>query len=325
MSGVMASAKVRQLRHLGRCQEHTIFNEKKGSSVNTPLIPLGLALIMMTVGLSVRMADFRALLQQLRAVGAGLLAQLVFLPLIAFAVALITRLDTVYAIGLIILASAPGGITSNLLTVLARGKTALSISLTILTNLIAFITIPTVLSFAFVLFQTSGTTGGDLYALPFGETAMKVLGISALPLAIGMAIGHFLPGFSKKIENSAKFVASAIFAAIVVTSFYSEWGSISAHWSSVGPAVILLNGVAIGSALLISRVFALNSQQALTIAIECGLQNVALALVISQFLGDGRFMVPSSIYALVMNVSVLILIAVGNRLSSEEDKVASKR
>ena len=153
-----------------------------------------------------------------------------------------------------------------------------------------------------------------------GETAMKVLAISALPLAIGMLICRFLPRFAMRIEKPAKFIASAIFAAIVVNSFYSEWNSIMSHWSTVGPAVVLLNLAAIGSALLFSRLFGLNAQQALTIAIECGLQNVALALVIAQFMGEGRFMVPSSIYALVMNVSVLILIAAGNKLSEAKNE-----
>ena len=295
--------------------------------MNTPLIPIGLALIMMTVGLSVRLQDFRALLHQLRAVTAGIVAQILFLPAIAFAVALVTKLDTVYAIGLIILASAPGGITSNLLTVLARGKTALSISLTIITNLFAFITIPTILSVAFLVFQGStagGPSSSELYSLPFGETALKVLAISAFPLAIGMIFGHLLPTLSKRIEGPAKFVASAIFAAIVFTSFYSEWNNITAHWSTVGPAVILLNILAIGSALLFSHLFRLTSQQALTVAIECGLQNVALALVIAQFMGDGQFMVPSSIYALVMNVSVLILIAIGNKMSGNEKEAINK-
>ncbi|WP_119308484.1 bile acid:sodium symporter family protein [Cohaesibacter haloalkalitolerans] len=296
--------------------------------MNTPLIPIGLALIMMTVGLSVRLSDFKALPHQLNAVAAGLLAQLVFLPVIALVVALVTGLDTVYAIGLIILASAPGGISSNLLTVLARGKTALSISLTILTNLVAFITIPTVLSIAFLIFRGSGLEGPSteaLHSLPFGETAIKVLAISALPLAIGMLVCRFLPNFASRIEKPAKFIASAIFAAIVVNSFYSEWSSIMSHWSTVGPAVILLNILAIGSAMLFSRLFRLSAKQAVTIAIECGLQNVALALVIAQFLGNGRFMVPSSIYALVMNVSVLILIAVGNKLSEEKSEVRVKQ
>ncbi len=296
--------------------------------MNTPLIPIGLALIMMTVGLSVRLSDFKALPHQLNAVAAGLLAQLVFLPVIALVVALVTGLDTVYAIGLIILASAPGGISSNLLTVLARGKTALSISLTILTNLVAFITIPTVLSIAFLIFRGSGLEGPSteaLHSLPFGETAIKVLAISALPLAIGMLICRFLPNFANRVEKPAKFIASAIFAAIVVNSFYSEWSSIMSHWSTVGPAVILLNVLAIGSAMLFSRLFRLSAKQAVTIAIECGLQNVALALVIAQFLGNGRFMVPSSIYALVMNVSVLILIAVGNKLSEEKSEVRLKQ
>ena len=290
--------------------------------MNTPLIPIGLALIMITVGLSVHLRDFKALGQQLRAVSAGLVAQIVLLPTFAMIIALITKLDAVYAIGLIILASAPGGITSNLLTVLARGKTALSISLTIVTNLLAFLTIPTVLSIAFLVFQSTdlgGASSSQLATIPFGSTAMKVLVISALPLAIGMALGHFLPNFTSRIAAPAKFVASAIFAAIVFTSFYSEWDNITAHFGTVGPAVILLNGIAICSALLVSRFFQLTTRQSLTIAIECGLQNVALALVIAQFMGDGRFMVPSSIYALIMNVSVVVLIAVGNRLFRSEE------
>ena len=292
--------------------------------MSSPLIPLGLALIMITVGLSVRFQDFKALIHQMRAVIAGLVAQIVFLPLLAFGVALVLHLDTVYAIGLIILAAAPGGITSNLLTVLARGKTALSISLTVLTNLLAFVTVPTILSIAFMLFSAADLnqgTGSSLYALPFGKMVIGVLVISALPLLIGMAIGHFLPNATRRILAPAKFIASAIFAAIVFEAFYSEWSNITEHWSVVGPAVILLNGLAIGSALLFSRLFGLGARQALTIAIECGLQNVALALVISKvLLADGQLMVPSSIYALIMNVSVLILIAVGNRLSAEGDE-----
>lgn len=296
--------------------------------MNTPLIPLGLALIMITVGLTVRFQDFKALLHQFRAVSAGLIAQILFLPLIALGIALVTKLDATYAIGLIILAAAPGGITSNLLTVLARGKTALSISLTILTNLVAFVTIPTILSIAFWIFKDSpiaSPTGGELFAMPFGKMVIGVLVISALPLAIGMVLCHFLPNFSARIAAPAKFIASAIFAAIVFTSFYSEWDNITAHWSTVGPAVVMLNVLAIGSALLFSRLFGLGARQSLTIAIECGLQNVALALVISQILlGDGRLMVPSSIYALVMNVSVLILIAIGNRLNADENEITSQ-
>lgn len=298
--------------------------------MNTPLIPLGLALIMITVGLSVQLKDFRALGQQLRAVGAGLLAQIIFLPLIALSVALITKLDPVYAVGLVVLAAAPGGITSNLLTVLARGKTALSISLTILTNMMAFVTVPTILTLAVWVFSetlTPAATEQNLFALPFGKMVIGVLVISALPLALGMAISHRLPLLAMRIEGKAKFIASAIFAAIVVTSFVSEWNAISNHWTDIGPAVILLNSLAIASALLTSRLFRLSARQSLTVAIECGLQNVALALVIGQILlQDGRLMVPASMYALIMNVSVLVLIAIGRRIvrSEEEDQKSAQ-
>lgn len=298
--------------------------------MNTPLIPLGLALIMITVGLSVQLKDFRALGQQLRAVGAGLLAQIIFLPLIALSVALITKLDPVYAVGLVVLAAAPGGITSNLLTVLARGKTALSISLTILTNMMAFVTVPTILTLAVWAFSetlTPAATEQNLFALPFGKMVIGVLVISALPLALGMAISHRLPLLAMRIEGKAKFIASAIFAAIVVTSFVSEWNAISNHWTDIGPAVILLNSLAIASALLTSRLFRLSARQILTVAIECGLQNVALALVIGQILlQDGRLMVPASMYALIMNVSVLVLIAIGRRIvrSEEEDQKSAQ-
>lgn len=291
---------------------------KKGPNVNTPLIPLGLAIIMITVGLSVRMHDFRALRKHMSAVSAGLIAQVLLLPMLALAIGLILKLDPVYAIGLVVLAAAPGGITSNFLSVLARGKVALSVSLTVLTNMLAFVTIPVVLSialFAIAVPDLGGQSTQSLFALPFGRMVIGVLVISALPLALGMAIRHFFSAFAERIVKQARFVASAIFGAIVVTSFVTEWNSISSHWSVVGPAVILLNGLSIGSALMMSRIFSLTAQEAITIAVECGLQNVALALVICQLLlGNSALMVPASIYALVMNVSILGLIYVGQSL-----------
>lgn len=273
---------------------------------------------MITVGLSVQMQDFKALRKHLSAVTAGLIAQVVVLPMLALAIGLILKLDPVYAIGLVVLAAAPGGITSNFLSVLARGKVALSVSLTVLTNMLAFVTIPIVLSitlFAISAPSLAEQSTPSLFALPFGRMVIGVLVISALPLALGMAIRHFFPSFSGRIVRQARFVASAIFGAIVVTSFVTEWGSISSHWSVVGPAVVVLNGLSIGSALMMSRIFSLTAQEAITIAVECGLQNVALALVICQLLlGNSALMVPASIYALVMNVSILGLIYVGQSL-----------
>jgi BASS family bile acid:Na+ symporter len=184
--------------------------------------------------------------------------------------------------------------------------------------MLAFVTIPVVLSialFAIAVPDLGGQSTQSLFALPFGRMVIGVLVISALPLALGMAIRHFFSAFAERIVKQARFVASAIFGAIVVTSFVTEWNSISSHWSVVGPAVILLNGLSIGSALMMSRIFSLTAQEAITIAVECGLQNVALALVICQLLlGNSALMVPASIYALVMNVSILGLIYVGQSL-----------
>jgi BASS family bile acid:Na+ symporter len=286
--------------------------------VNTPLIPLGLAIIMITVGLSVRLDDFRSLKDNIRAIGAGLIAQVLFLPLLALTIAIAMKLAPVYAIGLVVLATAPGGITSNFLAMLARGKAALSISLTVMTNMLAFVTIPVMLSVAFWVIKDpliANQSTDDLFALPFGKMVIGVLVISALPLALGMALRHFFPAFCERIVTKARFVSSAIFGAIVITSFVTEWGSITAHWSDVAPAVILLNGLAITFALLVSRAFALSIRETITVAMECGLQNVALALVICQLLlGNGALMIPASIYALVMNVSVVVLVYVGHSL-----------
>ncbi|SNZ07171.1 bile acid:sodium symporter family protein [Cohaesibacter gelatinilyticus] len=286
--------------------------------MNTPLIPLGLAIIMITVGLSVQMQDFRALRKHMSAVSAGLIAQVLILPMLALSIGLVLKLDPVYAIGLVVLAAAPGGITSNFLSVLARGKVALSVSLTVLTNMLAFVTIPVVLSITLLAIAEPSLgeqSTQSLFALPFGRMVIGVLVISALPLALGMTIRHFFPDFSGRIVRQARFVASAIFGAIVVTSFVTEWGSISSHWSVVGPAVILLNCLSIGSALIMSRFFSLTASEAITIAVECGLQNVALALVICQLLlGNSALMVPASIYALVMNISILGLIYIGQSL-----------
>ncbi|MCV6548216.1 MAG: bile acid:sodium symporter [Cohaesibacter sp.] len=291
--------------------------------MNTPLIPLGLAVIMITVGFSVNLREFGALRQNVFGLCAGLIAQVMILPILALSIALLLNLEPLHAMGLVILAAAPGGITSNFLSSLARGKVALSISLTILTNMLAFLTIPVFLSIALLVLAVpdlNTSSQSSLFSLPFGRVVLGVLVICAVPLTLGMTLRHFFPHFCQTILKQARFVASAIFAAIVITSFVTEWETISSHWSVIGPAVILLNCLSIGSALVISRLFSLSAQDAITIAVECGLQNVALALVICQLLlGNGALMVPASIYALVMNVSILALIYVGQNLITSQD------
>ncbi len=277
-------------------------------------IPLGLAFIMLTVGLGLAVGDFRAVVRRPRAVAAGLVGQLVLLPTAAVAVATIFALPPHAAVGLVLVACVPGGVTSNFLTVLARGDAALSVTLTALATSLAILTVPVALGVAVALFDPGGLA---LPArLPLGETARAVLLITALPMALGMALRAARPSLALAWLHPARRLATLIFALIVVAAFSADWSIVAAHAARLGPAVVAFNAAAVAIGLGLGRLARLGPRATLTLAVECGLQNVALALFLGGgVLGEPGLMVPAILYVLAMNASALVLVALGRRLA----------
>lgn len=277
------------------------------------LLPLSLAFIMFSMGLSLVLDDFRRVVVHPLAMGFGLLSQMLILPLIAFSLVSMFSLEPNLAVGLIILAACPGGITSNLLTQIAGGDSALSVSLTAVTSLAGVITIPLVVNLGMAWY--AGST--DTLALPIGSMIGGVFLISTLPLVLGMSLRHFRREWAVRMEPTARKVAVFLFILIVAATFMGQWGSISEFFIEAGPVVIALNIATIASALAGARLLGLERRQAIAIGLECGLQNAAMGIFVAgTLLANGTMVIPSIIYALVMNISAAAFILANRETAS---------
>lgn len=268
--------------------------------VTDVLLPLALAFIMLSLGLSLTLADFLRVARQPRAAVIGLIAQMVLLPLIAFILVVAWRgvghMDPALAVGIMIIAACPGGVTSNLLTRLARGDTALSISLTAITSVLAGITIPLIVSASNTWFL-----GAEAPGLPLFGTIAGIFGIVTVPVLAGMVIKAVRPVFAARVEPSCRHVATVLFVIIVIAAVASEWQLLATHFDEIGPPVLLLNIVCMAMGWALARSARLGRDQAVAITLEAGLQNGTLAVLIAAtFLGNDLMVVPGAVYSLLM-------------------------
>lgn len=277
----------------------------------TALLPAGLAFLMLVVGFRLTVADFRLLWRRPAGAVTGLVAQMLALPLLAILISKLLDLPPSMALGLLVVAAAPGGITSNFITLLARGDAALSTTMTLFTSLAATVSIPAVLSLGGA--PLSGGLGGLAGAV--AKTGLAVMAVSALPLIAGMALRRFATAPVERVAPSLEKAATVIFLGLVAAAFYQNWDAMVSYAPQAGPAAMLLNLAAIATAFVAGKAARLPGRQTLAIAIECGLQNVAMAMFIaSNVLLDENLMIPALVYAVVMNVSALALL-IGGRLA----------
>lgn len=269
-------------------------------------LPAGLAFIMFAMGLALRPADFALVLTRPRAMVLGLLSQMVALPALAWGAALSFALPADFAVGLVILAACPGGITSNLLTHLAGGATALAVSLTAVTSVVGALSVPVVVNLALV--HLGGQAGGA--DLPVARMTVGVFAVATLPLVVAMGLNARWPGVAARLERPSRHLATAMFAFIVVGAFVSQWRTMVTHAADVLPPALAVNAGAMIVAWTIARLGRLRRGERLALVLETGLQNGALGIfVAATLLGSPAMMVPSIVYALVMNLTALAVIA----------------
>lgn len=269
------------------------------------LLPLGLAFIMFAIGLGLTPRDFTRVFRYPRAVFTGLLNQVVLLPLIGLAVLAGYNGRPEFALGLMILAASPGGITSNLLTTLAGGNAALSVSMTAITSLLSVVTVPLILGFAQVLFTG---TGNDI-AMPFGRIMGSIVVVTAVPIMLGMMLQAKRTAFADWARPKARQLATVIFALIVVSAFIGQMDNIVTHFAEIGPRLLILNIATMALGLFSGLALGLGQSDRIAIALECGLQNAALAIFIAvSVLGNPVLVVPAITYALIMNITAAALI-----------------
>ncbi|MBS4072276.1 MAG: bile acid:sodium symporter family protein [Algoriphagus sp.] len=281
------------------------------SSILTELfLPLALAVIMFGMGLSLTLSDFKRILIYPKAVLLGLLNQIVLLPVVAFFIANGLGLSPELAVGLMILAACPGGATSNLITHLAKGDTALSITLTAFSSMITVLTIPFVVNFSIGYF----IPGGEEQQLEILGTVISVLVITIIPVAIGMVVLKKVPALAKKLEIPFRQFSTVFFILIVVSAFVKERDNLVQFFIDAGPASLALNLATLGLGYGVAKVAGLNFRQSLTIAVESGIQNGTLGITIAATLIVNSVMtIPSAIYSLIMFGTAALVIFWGNK------------
>ncbi|MEY3649133.1 MAG: hypothetical protein RLZ13_2018 [Bacteroidota bacterium] len=284
------------------------------SSVLTELfLPFSLAVIMFGMGLSLRVEDFKRILIYPKAVGIGLLNQLVLLPILAFGIVKAFSLPPELAVGLMILAVCPGGATSNLITHLAKGDAALSITLTAFSSLITVFSIPFLVNFSIAYF----IPGGEAKQLEVVGTVVSVLFITLIPVALGMITLAKAPGLAEKWDQPFRKISIVFFVVIVGAAILKERENLVQYFIEAGPAALALNLSTLAVSFLIAKWTGLPFRQGLTIAIESGIQNGTLGITIAATLLVNTVMsIPSAIYSLLMFGTAALVILWGNKVAS---------
>ena len=271
----------------------------------TKIAPLALAFIMLGLGLGLSIKDFIRVIKTPKDFLIGFVCQLILLPIVAYIITIILRLPIEIALGLMIIAAAPGGVTSNVLTKFANGDVALSISLTAVNSLISIISVP------FIVFTSAEMLGVTNISKDITLTgiAIKMALVVTVPVIIGMTIRSITENFIKskiKIINNA---TSLLFVIVFIAIYVEERANILNYITQAGIAVLTLNIVMMVLAFFIAKCCATGISQRKCIALECGLQNGTLAVfVATQLFDDIIYLAPTAAYALVMYITGFIFI-----------------
>ena len=271
----------------------------------TKIAPLALALIMLALGLGLTVQDFLRVAKQPKDFLVGLICQLILLPFIAFLLLKIFNLPTEIALGVMIIAAAPGGVTSNVLTKFANGDVALSISLTAIISLISIFSVP------FIVFKSADFLNVSVISneISMIGISMKMFLVVTMPVIIGMIIRKFASNFvtsrSKLIERFSVLLFVIVFAAIWI----EEWENILSYIQQAGLITLVLNVTMMIIGYYIAKLLASGIEQRKSISLECGLQNGTLAVFVSsQLFNDITYLIPTATYAIIMFLTSLFFV-----------------
>ena len=270
----------------------------------TKIAPIALALIMLTLGLGLTIKDFTRVIKQPKDFIVGLICQLILLPIVAFIIIKVFQISTELALGLMIIAAAPGGVTSNVLTKFANGDVALSISLTAIVSLISIISVPLIIfgSADLLNIETSTTN------ISMNEIALKMFFVVTLPVIVGMILRKFFPFFSNE-EQLIQRISIFLFIIVFVAIWVEENQNIIFYIKQSGIITLVLNIIMMVLGYYIAKIFASGIEQRKCISLECGLQNGTLAVfVATQIFDEITYIVPTATYALIMFVTSIFFV-----------------
>ena len=261
------------------------------------VLAIAIMIIMMGMGLTLTLADFRRVAQNPKPVLVGLTNQIVLLPLIGLGLVYLFQPPTFIAVGMILLAACPGGTSSNLVTLLARGDLALSVSMTAINSLITIFTIPFWVGYAYSSYLAEAAQ----MASPTADIFKTLIVVLAIPLSIGMLIKNRAPQFAQRMERPVRIASSVFLATVILGLLAREFELFQQYVGATLGIVVALNVLTMSLGYWGAKLFGLNAKQGLTIAIESGIQNGTLTISLAVItLGQPDFAIVAAIYSLVM-------------------------
>ena len=273
--------------------------------VVTKIAPLALALIMFGLGLGLTVKDFVRVIKQPKDFSIGLISQLILLPIIAYILVVIFNTSIEIALGVMIIASAPGGVTSNVLTKFANGDVALSISLTAIISLVSVISVP------FIIFKSADLLGIENISKEISilSISLKMFFVVTIPVILGMIIRKFATNFINSKANLIQKISIFLFIIVFSAIWIEEWENIFNYLKQAGLITLILNLIMMIVGYFLAKFLASGIAQRKSISLECGLQNGTLAVfVASQLFDNIVFLIPTATYALIMFLTSLIFV-----------------
>ena len=263
-------------------------------------LPLSLVFIMFTLGVGLTTKDFKNVLLEPKVFGLGIINQMIILPIVAFSIISVIGLTNEMAVGMMILACCPGGVTSNMITKLAKGDTALSISYTAVASIVTVITLPLIIGFSMQYFM--GSNAPTINILSLGLTMFL---ITALPVSIGLYVNTKYHSIADVFTPIANKISTVLFIIIVAGALASEWDTFISNLDTLGPAIITLIIIMLFIGYNSAQWFSMSKKKAITIAIESSIQNATVGitignLILSQDTGLSILSLPSGVYGILM-------------------------
>ena len=276
--------------------------EEESNVIVDVILPVSLAFIMFSLGIGLTMDDFSLIFREPKAFGVGIVNQMVVLPLMGFVVATAAGLEGELAVGLMILACCPGGVTSNIITKLAKGDTALSISYTAVVSVVTVISLPIVVGLSMDHFMDGASADFEVLSL-----GLQMFMLTALPVAIGMGVRSYMPERANAMEGGVSKAAASLFVIIVLAAIASEWDTLMDNIGTLGPAVVGLNVIMLTIGYQSAKMLNLEAVRATTVAIESGIQNASVGitvggLIMAPAVGEtlSVLSLPSGVYGVLM-------------------------
>jgi len=276
------------------------------------ILPIALAFIMLTLGLGLTGADFKRVFLQPKDFIVGMFSQIILLPAVGLGLISIwgTSITPEIAMGVMLIAAAPGGATSNIITSFGRGDVALSVSMTAVTSILGLLTIPLVIGISYEFIFGAA----QLQSFSITKIALSIFAIVTVPVLLGMAMRHFLSGFAIKFEPIARKISTVFFTLVLVGAIVKERDNILAYFADAGLITLALNITMMLLAFYLAKVARSGFRQQVAISVECGLQNGTLAIAVGSLLfAGGAYIIPAAIYSLIMFVTSLVMVTFWRR------------